>query len=322
MLVLTMRVLFFLTLLTIATAAQQTVWRAGTPVLRPGPASSFDETAVKDPSIVRFNGAWHVFYTARGLNQYTLGYVSAATMEGLQSAPRHQLANQHGTKSSYAAAPQVFYFRPHKKWYLVYQTTDSNYQPVFSTTATIDRPASWSAPQPLLEKVEKTKWIDFWVICDEKLAYLFYTRDHKDVYVRTTRLVDFPKGFGEARPVFAPVHESVHIYRANGSPANYKMLFESSQNGLRHYGLAEAAALGGPWKVVTPDFADGAQLLYSPGAEVWTNEVSHGELIRSGYDETLEVNWRKIEFLIQGMPAALHKGEYTALPWSLGVIRK
>jgi predicted GH43/DUF377 family glycosyl hydrolase len=107
MLVLIMPVLFLLTLLLIPPATgQPTAWHADAPLFRPGPAGSFDETSVKDPSIVRFNGAWHVFYTARGRNQYTLGYVSAATLEGLQAAPRRQLANQHAGKSSYTLAPK------------------------------------------------------------------------------------------------------------------------------------------------------------------------------------------------------------------------
>ncbi len=52
-----------------------------------------------------------------------------------------------------------------------------------------------------------------------------------------------------------------------------------------------------------------------------TDEVSHGELLRAGYDETMDIGQREIEFLIQGMPAGDHKGPYPSLPWSIGLIR-
>jgi predicted GH43/DUF377 family glycosyl hydrolase len=40
-------------------------WQIGDPILSPGLKDSFDEVAVKDPSIVFFEGMWHLFYTAR-----------------------------------------------------------------------------------------------------------------------------------------------------------------------------------------------------------------------------------------------------------------
>jgi hypothetical protein len=43
-----------------------TVWKPELSILDPGSKGSFDETAVKDLSIVFAGGKWHVFYTARG----------------------------------------------------------------------------------------------------------------------------------------------------------------------------------------------------------------------------------------------------------------
>ena len=53
---------------------------------------------------------------------------------------------------------------------------------------------------------------------------------------------------------------------------------------------------------------------------MWTNEVSHGELLRNGVDERLEVDSAHLRFLIQGMRDELHRGEYVNLPWCLGLI--
>lgn len=302
------------------TAAEEAVWRVGAPILCPGPPGTFDETAVKDPTIVRHEGMWHLFYTARGRDSYSIGYVAADELAKLESAKRYPLEQLRGRTDPYAAAPQVFYFAPQERWYLVFQTRDSNYQPAYATTERIGNPDSWSAPAVLAEKKDDAKWIDFWVICDETTAYFFYTRNHKDLYRMTTALADFPLGFGDPRRVFGPVHEAVHIYRAKGRH-EYHMLYETRfRKDFRRYGLATAKALAGPWTRVTSNYARARQLRWDGGAVPWTEEVSHGEMIRSGFDQCLEYDPLESRFLIQGMPASQHQGPYPKLPWSLGII--
>jgi hypothetical protein len=309
------------TLLLLAAAAAAVHWSAGPVQLAPGPAGTFDETAVKDPSVVRYGDRWHVFYTARGQGRYTLGYVAAKSLEDLAAAPRTQLTRLRGRRENYAAAPQVFYFRPQQRWYLIYQTTDGNYLPVYSTTAAIGRPDSWTAPQPLVEKRDTEKWIDFWAICDRTSAYLFFTRAHREVMVMQAPLSTFPRGFGEPRAVFAPVHEAVHVYRRSGD-GRYLMLYEMAESDRRRFGLATAASPEGPWRREDDRFATGAQLEFAPGAAAWTGEVSHGEALRSGYDERLEVPDGALALLIQGITPAAHHGDYPSLRWSLGLIRQ
>ncbi len=296
-------------------------WSVGPVLLHPGANGNFDSVAVKDPSIVRYRGVWHLFYTARDRTEYSLGYITASRLEGFDAAPRHALEQLRGVKSRYAAAPQIFYFEPQKKWYLIFQTADSNYQPVYSTSASIGDPASWSAPRPLVEKHEGGKWIDFWVLCDERQAYLFYTREHREMMMMTARLDSFPSGFSSPRVVFSPVHEAAHVYAVQGSRPLYVMLYEKQQDGLRRFGLARATSPAGPWTVAEASFASGGQLVYLPGRERWTDEVSHGELLRAGYDQRLEISPDQWEFLVQGMPAAEHRGDYPLLPWRLGLLR-
>ena len=295
-------------------------WTQGPELLRSGPPGAFDAISVKDPSIVRYDNRWHVFYTARNRTDCKLGYVSAPKLEDLAHARRHSLDQLHGARSKYAAAPQVFYFRPHKKWYLIYQTTDSNYLPVYSSAAAIGNPTSWTAAKTLVHKQDKAKWIDFWVICDDALAYLFFTRNHQEVVVMTTRLADFPDGFSNMRRVFSPVHEAVHVYSLKGSRPGYVMLSEHQDGQLRRFGLARATSLGGPWTLASERFAAGQQLKCPPGQARWTDEVSHGELLRSGWDERLQVPFGQWQFLVQGMLREQHQGEYSLLPWRLGLI--
>ncbi|MBN2130342.1 MAG: hypothetical protein JW741_12640 [Sedimentisphaerales bacterium] len=301
--------------------AAEAKWRLGAPVLSPGAAGTFDEVAVKDPSVVFSEGRWHVFYTARGRGEYATGYVWAESLEQLPSARRHEIENMRGRDSRYACAPQVFFFRPQGLWYLICQTRDANYQPVYATTKTIEKPDSWSAPKPLLPKDDKAKWIDFWVICDATTAYLFYTRGHRDVYVRTTPIEKFPDGWSAGVKAFGPVHEAAHIYKAKDRD-EYHMIYELNEGGVRSFGLATARQLGGPWSKVTDTWAVGSQLTAASGEDRWTDIVSHGEAIRTGCDERLEYDADHPRLLIQGRAGTTADGPYQDLSWKLGIISR
>jgi len=301
--------------------AASTRWRLGAVVLGPGDTGAFDEVAVKDPSVVFFQGRWHVFYTARGRGEYATGYVSAERLDELQTAPRHELTTIRGRGSRYACAPQVFFLRPQGRWYLICQSRDANYQPVYATTRTIEKPDSWSAPRPLLSKDDKAKWIDFWVICDASTAYLFYTRGHRDVYVRTAPIEKFPDGWSEGAKAFGPVHEAAHVYKVKGRD-EYHMIYELNDGGVRSFGLATASHLRGPWKKVTNTWATGGQLVAPAGQGLWADIVSHGEAIRTGCDERLEYDAANPALLIQGRAGTTADGPYQDLSWKLGIISR
>ena len=102
----------------------------------------------------------------------------ASASDFSSTAPRHILQ----CRPNYFCAPQVFYFRPHEKWYLIYQVHESErnlgLQPAFSTPSDISAP-NFSTPAALFfPEVDPTgvhRWIDFWLICDATHAYLFFT---------------------------------------------------------------------------------------------------------------------------------------------------
>jgi len=303
-------------------------WVGGPVILMAGEKGSFDDVAVKDPTIVYYQGKWHLFYTVSGKEPGGIGYVSAERLDLLKTAPRHKLNQFRGqTSDSKGGAPQVFYFEHHKLWYLIYQTKDFNRQPVYSTTPTIDKPESWSRTRNLIVRDEPdVKWIDFWVICDDANAYFFYSRGRKDVYFRRTKIEDFPDGFGPARLAFSPMPEplteAVHIYKVRGKK-QYHMFYETRPEGekMRRYGLATASNLLGPWTRVADDYATGDKLVFGNPAEQWTDQVSHGEMIRTGYNQKLEYDPADGRFLIQGRPSREHMGEYQRLGWRLGIIK-
>jgi len=295
-------------------------WNISKPVFEKGKPGSFDEISVKDPSVVFFQNKWHLFYTARGTNEYTTGYVSAVELEDLNTAPRFELKQIRG-KTSYGCAPQVFYFSPQNKWYLIYQNRDSNYQPVFSTNTEISKPELWSPYKNLIQKDSNKKWIDFWVMADDKKVYLFYTAAHSGVVVRSTTINDFPDGWGKSKKIFDNVHEAVHIYKVKGK-TEFHMIYELNTDGIRSFGLAKSNKLDGGWIKVTDDYATGTQLQYSRDTKVWTEMVSHGEMIRSGYDEKMEYNPENCRWLIQGILKSELTDDYPSLPWRLGVIEQ
>lgn len=294
-------------------------WRVSpTPILAPGPSGTYYETAVKDPSIVYAEGAWRLFFTARGLGGYSVGYASSEHLSELGSSRPVWLEQLRGSSDPYAAAPQVFHFSRTGEWFLIFQTRDSNYQPYYSTTRTIGDPTSWSEPRPLISKDEESKWIDFWVIGDGESVYLFYTSDHREVRVRSTRLSEFPEGWGPAKTVFGPVHEAVHVYRVRGSD-EYHLLYEERDSAdVRRFGLARAKTLLGPWERISHSYAAGDRLQASKEFPLWTEELSHGEFVRSGSDERMEYDPDRPLLLFQGLLREDHHDDYPNLGWKIG----
>ena len=53
----------------------------------------------------------------------------------------------------------------------------------------------------------------------------------------------------------------------------------------------------------------------------WTANISHGELLRVGVDERLEVDPAHLRFLFQGASDSEYRGHaYAAIPWRLGLL--
>ncbi len=70
------------------------------------------------------------------------------------------------------------------------------------------------------------------------------------------------------------------------------------------------------------DYATGDQLKRVGKAGTWTEMVSHGEVLRSGYDEQMEYDPKGCRWLIQGILKKDKDMPYPSLPWKLGIISK
>src|SRR4051812_32573298 len=179
--------------------------------------------SIKDPSVVYHDGKWHVFATIRSEKRtHQIEYLNFTDWEQANRAPRHVLHMTDG----YFCAPQVFYFTPQKKWYLIYQISIPErkvpLQPAFSTAAALDRPDSWTKPVPLYAEhpVNVKAWIDFWVICDAGQAHLFFTSNDGKFWRADTDLANFPLGWGSPQVVLeADIFEASHTYAIKGKDA-------------------------------------------------------------------------------------------------------
>ena len=123
-------------------------WSSSAPVIVPRSDASHDLVAVKDPTVVRYKDRWHVFASsvARG-GIYGMVYTSFADWSDAPRAPLYYMDNTRGFKT-YVAAPQVFYFTPQKKWYLIYQSGP----PMFSTADDVGDPTKWTEPSSFFAK--------------------------------------------------------------------------------------------------------------------------------------------------------------------------
>lgn len=301
-------------------------WTASGPLVLPAQRAEDPCHAIKDPTVVQHGGRWHVFCTIRSAKRtHQIEYLSFADWKEADKAERHVLKMVEG----YFCAPQVFYFAPQKKWYLVFQASDPGrkvqLQPAYSTNEDIANPAGWSKPVFLFEQHPENvrMWIDFWVICDEGRAHLFFTSLDGQMWRSETKLEDFPKGWGKpAVALKGDIFEASHTYRLKGL-RRYLTLVEAQDGGRRYYKAYMATRLEGPWTALAETkekpFASPANVSQPEGR--WTDSFSHGELLRTGADQLMEVDPMNLRFLFQGVSDKEKAGKkYGEIPWKLGLL--
>ncbi len=301
-------------------------WKVSQPLVVP--AKRPDDTcySVKDPSVVFHEGLWHLFCSIRGKKRsHQIEYLSFTDWGSIDTAQRHVLKMHDG----FFGAPQVFYFAPHRKWYLICQASDESWEPkygaAYSTTTDIADPTSWSTLTPLgHRRADGKSGLDFWVICDDAKAHLFFTTLDGRMWREETRLEDFPTGWSE--PVLAikgDIFEASHTYRLEGSDKYLTVVEAQGGHGWRYFKAYVADHLDGEW---TPVAATKAKAFASmanthPIGARWTDSISHGELLRAGYDQRLEVDPADLRFLFQGALDQDRRGKkYGEIPWRLGML--
>ncbi|UOB08337.1 RICIN domain-containing protein [Streptomyces sp. HP-A2021] len=290
-----------------------------------------DVAAIKDFSIVRYNNQWLTFATTAGpTSHWGLAQFSFSDWSQAASAP-HTYLDTSPMGPGYRAAPQVFYFAPQNLWYMVYQTGP----PTYSTSANPADPRSWSAPrlfmseEPQIVKDNKGKgtWIDFWVICDTTDCHLFFSDDNGHIYRARTSLANFPNGFGNTQMVMSDtknnLFEATNVYKVTGSD-QYLLLQEAISNtsGRRYFRSFTSTSLTGTWTPLAATenepFAGRNNVTFPGGA--WTEDISHGELVRAGNDQTLPIDPCRLQYVYQGVDPRADGADYIRLPWRMGLL--
>ncbi|MFI8231170.1 non-reducing end alpha-L-arabinofuranosidase family hydrolase [Streptomyces sp. NPDC085900] len=304
-------------------------WSSSGPLIAPKSDSTHNIAGIKDPSVVYYNGKYHVFASVANASGYGLVYLSFGDWSQAGSATHYYL-DRTAIGGGYRAAPQVFYYAPQKLWYLVYQTGNASY----STNPDIGNPAGWSAPKNfyasmpdvIKQNIGGGYWVDMWVICDSANCYLFSSDDNGHLYRSQTTVGQFPNGF--TNTVIAAqdsnkyaLFEASNVYKVQGSN-QYLLIVEAvGSDGRRYFRSWTSGSIAGSWTPLAASesnpLARATNVTFPAGAR--SKDISHGEMIRAGYDQTLTIPACKLQYLYQGKdPNA--GGDYNSLPWRLGLL--
>jgi endo-1,4-beta-xylanase len=304
------------------------------PLFAPPSDATHDLVAIKDPTVVRHDGRYHVYASSVSTaGAYNMVYTSFTDFSEAPSASFYHMDQTPGF-ATYVAAPELFYFRPQKKWYLVYQSGP----PMYSTADDPGDPTTWTRPAPFFATTPAIitqnggGWLDFWVICDDVSCHLFFSNNQGLYYHTKTSIDAFPSGFSEPVVVLSDanagrVFEGSNVYRMKGTNQYLALIeaFDQTSSGRRYYRSWIADSLDGPW---LPWQASGSYPFASArnvtfDGTPWTNDISHGEMVRASYDETLTVDLCDAQYLFQGAdPTADNGGDYNKIPWHLGLLTR
>jgi len=300
-------------------------WKSSAMMVDPVSDATHSIVSVKDPSIVYYNHKWHVYAsTANTAGGWNMVYFNFGNWGDAGNAPMYYMDQTPGL-GGYKCAPHVFYYSPQSKWYMVYQTQP----PSYSTNTDISNPAGWTSPVGFFGS-----WpvnmpglpIDYNIICDDNYCYMYFTGDNGALYRSRTTRAAFPNGMSDPDVALriAPndAFEASQTYKVQGMN-KYVTMIEARGTVGRYFRLWQADALDGVWTPVvnseTRPFAGASNVSYPYGD--WTDDVSHGELVRAGYDERMELDLCSgtMQFLYQGRDPSINTS-YSQLPYRLGLL--
>lgn len=300
-------------------------WTASERLIDPISDADHDLVSIKDPSVVRFDGRWHIYATvANTAGEWSLVYLNFEDWQDAKSAPQYYLDQTPGLEG-YHAAPQVFFFEPHDKWYLIFQSQ----QPQFSTADDLSKPETWSAPENFFRSKPVSApelWIDYWVICDEEHCYLFFTADNGELYRSQTRIEDFPQGMSDPvvilREPRLDLFEGSATYKLEGADQYLTLIEAIGPTGARYYKAYTAERLDGAWTPLRNSwelpFAGPTNVTFD--GDPWSMDISHGELLRAGHDQRMIVEPCEMQLLFQGRAPDSDHEDYSQLPYGLGLL--
>lgn len=306
-------------------------WTSTGPLAEPKSPDGANWVSMKDFTITRHNDEYLVYATVwNELGEGKPGhawqgvFLKFSDFDAMDDAPQ--------TSKPGMVAPHLFYFSPKNIWVLGYQW---GFQ--YATSTTPDDPSSWSGTtsllgnNPTIGDPEGTGPIDLSLICDEATCYIFFAGDNGVIYRGSMPIGDFPATFTNSDAILwdskTALFEGVEVYKVKGQD-KYLMIVEAAGNeaqpwGARFFRAFTADSLGGEWTAMPnassriAPFAGSNNVTFPDGK--WTDDISHGDIVRDDPSEKKEIDLCNLQFLYQGHTPGGSNG-YGTIPYRPGLL--